>query len=28
VLAELTWLKAHPYFLNSFIEHTNLPLQL
>jgi transposase len=28
VQAELTWLKAHPYFLYSFIEHTNLPLQL
>jgi len=28
VTAELTWLKEHPYFLDSFIEHTNLPLQL
>jgi transposase len=28
VQAELTWLKEHPYFLYSFIEHTNLPLQL
>ena len=28
VQAELTWLKAYPYFLYSFIEHTNLPLQL
>jgi transposase len=28
VTAELTWLKKHPYFLDSFIEHTNLPLQL
>jgi transposase len=28
VHAELTWLKEHPYFLSSFIEHTNLPLQL
>jgi transposase len=28
VLAELNWLKQHPYFLYSFIEHTNLPLQL
>jgi transposase len=28
VTAELTWLKAHPYFLDSFIEHTNLPLLL
>ncbi len=27
VSAELTWLKEHPYFLYSFIEHTNLPLQ-
>jgi transposase len=28
VQAELTWLKQHPYCLYSFIEHTNLPLQL
>lgn len=28
VQAELTWLKQHPYFLYSFIEHTNLPLQV
>jgi transposase len=28
VTAELTWLREHPYFLDSFIEHTNLPLQL
>jgi transposase len=27
VQAELTWLQKHPYFLYSFIEHTNLPLQ-
>lgn len=27
VSAELTWLKEHPYFLYSFIDHTNLPLQ-
>ena len=26
VSAELSWLKEHPYFLDSFIEHTNLPL--
>ena len=26
--AELRWLKEHPYFLDSFIEHTNLPLEL
>jgi transposase len=28
VTAELTWLKQYPYFLYSFINHTNLPLQL
>src|SRR5262245_34858227 len=28
VQAELAWLKEHPYSLYSFIEHTNLPLQL
>jgi transposase len=28
VQAELTWLKEHPYLLYSFIDHTNLPLQL
>lgn len=28
VSAELTWLKEHPYFLYSFIDHTNLPLLL
>jgi transposase len=28
VTAELTWLKEHPYFLDSFIEHTKLPLLL
>lgn len=28
VQAELTWLKEHPYCLYSFIDHTNLPLQL
>jgi transposase len=28
VQAELTWLKQYPYSLYSFIEHTNLPLQL
>lgn len=28
VTAELTWLKEHPYCLDSFIEHTNLPLLL
>ena len=28
VSAELTWLKEHPYFLYSFIDHTNLPLEL
>jgi transposase len=28
VQAELSWLKEHPYFLHSFIRHTNLPLQL
>jgi hypothetical protein len=28
VRAELTWLKTHPYFLDPFTEHTNLPLQL
>ena len=28
VQAELTWLKEHPYFLYSFVDHTNLPLLL
>jgi transposase len=28
VLNELSWLKEHPYFLYSFIDHTNLPLRL
>jgi hypothetical protein len=28
VTAELRWLKEHPYFLNSFIDHTKLPLRL
>lgn len=28
VSAELTWLKEHPSALYSFIDHTNLPLQL
>jgi transposase len=28
VTAELMWLKQHPYFLDSFIEHTKLPLRL
>src|SRR5262245_26201818 len=28
VTAELRWLKEHPYFLDSFIEHTKLPLLL
>jgi transposase len=28
VQGELTWLQEHPYFLYSFIEHTNLPLQV
>jgi len=28
VTAELAWLKEYPYFLDSFIEHTNLPLLL
>jgi transposase len=28
VQAELTWLQEHPYFLYSFIDHTNLPLLL
>jgi len=28
VHAELAWLKEHPFFLYSFIDHTNLPLLL
>jgi len=28
VFAELQWLKNHPYFLYSFIDHTRLPLVL
>lgn len=28
VAAELQWLKRHPYFLYSFIDHTSLPLVL